>query len=84
MQFTDIETAKRAYGYYSDKAAMVIVDTAIYVADDADIIVDSVEETSEITEEISEVVEETETEITTIVEENPVDESLSYQTFKKI
>ena len=76
LQFTDIETAKRAYGYYSDKAAMVIVDTAIYVADDADIIVDSIEETSEMTEETSEVVEETETETTTIVEENPVDESL--------
>ena len=76
LQFTDIETARRAYGYYSDKADMVIVDTAIYVADDADIIVDSVEETSEVTEETSEVAEETEPETTVIVEENPVDESL--------
>lgn len=76
LQFTDIETAKRAYGYYSDKADMVIVDTAIYIADDANIIVDSVEETSEITEDTSEITEETEPETTTIIEENPVDESL--------
>ena len=76
LQFTDIETAKRAYGYYSDKAAMVIVDTAIYIADDADINVDLVEETSEVTEETPEAPEETEPETATIIEENPVDESL--------
>ncbi len=80
LQFTDIETAKRAYGYYSDKAAMVIVDTAVYVADESDIIVDSTEEVSESVEETSEAIEEsseaTEEEQTVIVEENPVDESL--------
>ena len=76
LQFTDIETAKRAYGYYSDKAAMVIVDTPIYVADDGDIVVDSTEGTSEVTEDASGVAEGTEPETTTIIEENPVDESL--------